>query len=152
DATRRDRWRPVARGFFHARHPRRRAHRGAVVVHAVGDARPAVVPAAPYVVDLVATTRAVLGRPDLAGDGVRIEPLRIAMSVAPDRGVPSRAPERIVVRHRTVEVQSMDLPVRAIQFLRHVLPPAVADAEVHVVTGDREARTVVVRRVDVLLD
>src|SRR4051812_44394815 len=90
-------------------YPRIDAHR---------DRAPSVVVAGLDDIDLVATLRPVLRFPQLP---FRIpgEPLRIAVTVAPDgRQRTGLADERVILRHRAVVVDAVDFTKRARQILR----------------------------------
>ena len=92
---------------------------------------------------------AVLGLPQLAGDRIPGQPLRIAVAVAPDRRHRARrVDERIVLRHRAVVVDAVDLAERLGEILRvrHVVLLAEREEQVPLLVED-EARSVVrVRR------
>ena len=130
DAADGDRRRPVQHGVHHAGRlgDGGRRHRRAVVVHAVGGHRPAVVLALLDHVQLVAAARAVLARPQRAGRRIDVEALRVAVAVAPDRlHRAGRVHERVVLRRRAVVVDAVDLAVRALEVLRRVEVAAVPD-------------------------
>ena len=93
----------------------------AAVVHAVADHRPAVVQAGPDEVELVAALRSVLVGPQVAGLGVHEQPLRVAVSVAPDLGQGAGLPdERVVVGHAAVVVEADGDAVMVRRVLRGV--------------------------------
>src|SRR5207253_10527881 len=75
-------------------------------------------------VDLVAAVWTVLGFPQLAGDRIPGEALRIAMAVAPDAGHGTGAiDERVVLRHRPVVIDAVNLArgFREILRVEHLL-------------------------------
>src|SRR5262249_7805837 len=79
-----DRGHPVPDRLLHAFLAHALVDPGAVVVDAIADHRPAVVPATFDHVDLVAATRPVLMLPQPSGRRIEREPLRIAVAIAPD--------------------------------------------------------------------
>src|SRR5689334_6274230 len=96
---------------LHARRLRQAVpDRSSVVLPAECHRRPSVIQAAPDDVDLVAAEWSVLRLPQLASFRMEREPVRIAMTVAPDLGPRTRASdERVVVRYSAIVVQPYDL-------------------------------------------
>src|SRR5690242_4360979 len=118
-------------------------------LNAVRDDRPAVVMARLDDVDLVASLRAVLRFPELAGDRIPREALRVAVAVAPDRRYrPGTVHEGIVLRHAPIVVHAMDLAggLRKVLRVHHLLLLADREEQMILLVED-EARPVVrVRR------
>ena len=77
------------------------------IVHPVADDRPAVVLARLLDVKFIATLRAMLVCPNIAGDGMYIDSLRIAMSIAVNlwQGI-SATDKRVVAGHAAVVMQA----------------------------------------------
>src|SRR5690606_3845546 len=149
-ARRRDGRDPVVHGLLHPLAVRGDVDRVAVVVDAVADDGPAVVAAGPDEVELVATARPVLVRPDIARFRMDREALRVAVAVAPDLGQCALAVhERVVRGDAAVLVQADDGALVVREVLRRVLlgrlpggrRAAVADAEEDVAAAvEGEAR------------
>ena len=141
DAARRDGRRVVDDRLLHAR----LAALGDAGLHAHRDHAPAVVLARLDDVDLVAALRAVLRLPQLAADRIPRQALRIAMAVAPDRRQRAGlADERVVLRHRAVVVDAMDLAGRLGEVLRVLHHAALAEGVEEVALPvEGEARAVV---------
>jgi hypothetical protein len=74
--------------------------RGAAVVDAVTDHRPAIVLALADDVDFIAAARAVLDFPEIAGRGVDRQSLLVAMAKTPDLGPGAIASDKGIVRRR----------------------------------------------------
>ena len=121
-----DRRRPDESGRLQTRAPRFVGEHRAVVVDAVGHHRPTVVGSTQDQVEFVATTGAVLVRPDGPRERVDREPLHVPVAVAPDLGegvVP--ADEGVVGGHAAVVVKPHDRPHVIAQVQRRVIGQSV---------------------------
>src|SRR5918993_4871086 len=113
DRAHRDRRCPLGDRLLHALVRRAVGHGSAVVVHAIRDDRPAVVAPRLDDVDLVAASRSVLDLPQLTGDRMPHESLRVAVAIAPDtRHRAGLLREGIVVGHPAIVPDAVDLAVR----------------------------------------
>ena len=142
-AARGDGRHPISEGLFHVDFGGDVDHRGAVVIHAVGDDGPAVVETFFDEVEFVATAGAVLGVEEFAGDRVEGEALRVAVAVAPDGGVGfGVTDEGIIRRDAAVVVEAVDFAVGARDVLGVFALAAFADAEEEIalaIEGDAAA-------------
>src|SRR5690606_2077924 len=148
----RDRWRPLMSRRLNPFLEGAFADDRAVVIDAEAHDRPAIVQRWANEIDFVAAARPMLGGPELAGDRMHGETLRVAMAVAPDRGHRTgSADERIVWRNRAVVAQTMNLPVGRAEILRERFLTPVADAEEQIFAREDEPRAEVMPnlRVDI---
>ncbi len=118
-------------------------HRGAIVIHAVGDDGPAVVEAFFDQIEFVAAARAVLGVEEFAGYGVEGEALRVAVAVAPYSSIGfGVTDEGIISGDAAVVVEAMDFAVGARYILGVRALAAFADGEEEItlaIEGDAAA-------------
>ena len=99
-ARRSDRRHPIFDRLLHAAFDSALVNLGAVIIDAVADHRPAVIPALAYDVNLVAAARSVFDLPEIARGGIDRETLLVAMAVTPDFRLGALAPNERVVRGR----------------------------------------------------
>src|SRR5690606_17257416 len=123
---------PVVQRLLHARRLAQAfADRGAVVVHAMADHRPAVVAAGTGDVQLVAALGTVFGLPELTGIRMQGRALHVAVAVRPDRRQRLLAAgEGVVGRNAAVAFDPVNLALALVQALHALGLAAVAGGDV----------------------